>query len=224
MTSAQLSPVPPSHPLRDRERLDSVIRAVELTVQKVTGCRRDQIIARGRQRADIVQQVVLEVLRYQPPAGQRLDEVNWEGLATDRARKRAIDAIRAARRDRALLEKAAYRGRVGDEGTEDESDALAQLPDDQAPDEDDHVDALVEVEQARWLNGAAQNLLDNRELTILHLTWAGETRTAIAADLSLTPQRVSQILFKTHEKLRERLKDDPEARRLMNFPDGGENE
>lgn len=98
MTLPALRAVPPDHPLQDRVRLEEITDLIWTVLRRRIYGRTSRNIHHGVSLEDLLQTALLELLHHRPPGGGDLYALNWEGLAVRIAQRRAIDAVRAAKR------------------------------------------------------------------------------------------------------------------------------
>jgi RNA polymerase sigma factor (sigma-70 family) len=197
-----------SHPLlADRARLERITSNMDLTIQKIIygrplGQGEERLLCGGVSARDVLQEALLDLLRFDPTS---LSE-SWEALSVTIARRRAIDAVRAS-----------VRGRRAADATGDDPDKINVVAFDPTLQEHNLAAATVdEPERAFLLNEQQKVLLrlvrdlPERQRTIFNAVhFQGRTRVEVGKEVDLTPQRVSQIHKETLTKLWERARSDP---------------
>src|SRR5487761_1718247 len=97
------------HPLlADRTRLDRIVSNMDITIQRtlyghMLGDGQERLLRGGVSARDVLQEALLDLLRYDPA---RLT-TSWEGLSVTIARRRAIDAVRESTKGRRAATAAA---------------------------------------------------------------------------------------------------------------------
>lgn len=231
MSTPAALPNPEQHPLLlDRGRLESITDLMWFRIQKTmfpNAPRRsirnpggtELTVVGGVSAEDVLQEALVDLLRYQPQGS-----VNWEGLAITIAQRRAVDAVRRARKHRVLPDETEIdvtslsEEREGAAGIADMIADLDQLTDDQI------VDNLLRIERLRAIGKVAQQILSQRDRDVFNRVTRGETFTAIAPEVDLTPQRVGQIYAQSLRKINEALRLDPQFVRLYGSEGGTPNE
>jgi RNA polymerase sigma factor (sigma-70 family) len=202
-------PVGPEHPLAaDRPRLDKIVSNMHITIQRilyqrVLGGEQERLLHGGVSAADVLQEALFDLLRYDP-AGLT---TSWEGLSVTIARRRAIDAVRASARGRRAADAAA-----------DDPDEITVVAFDGLLDEhtarpvsawDDPEQAFEHNEQQKVLQRLTRELPEPARTIVDALHFQGLTRVDVGAQVGLTPQRVGQIYARTLNVLLEKARSDP---------------
>jgi RNA polymerase sigma factor (sigma-70 family) len=219
------------HPLLlDRGRLERITELMWFQIQKKmfpSAPRRtirntsgtELTVVGGASAEDVLREALADLLQYESQ-----DSVNWEGLAITIARRRAVDAVRRARKHRVLPD-----------GTEIDITSLDDARDDGAPiadttadpdqlTEEQVVDNLLRADRIRAIAKMAQTILSQRDRDVLYRATRGETFVAIAPEIGLTPQRVGQIYAISLRKINAALKLDPQFQRLYDLEGGTSDE
>jgi len=201
-------PAGPGHPLlADRPRLDKIVSNMHITIQRmlyqrVLGDGQERLLHGGISAADVLQEALLDLLRYDP---DRL-KTSWEGLSVSIARRRAIDAVRTS-----------AQGRRAAGADADDPDEITVVPFDGLLDEhtgaavsawDDPEQAFEHNEQQKVLQRLIRELPEPARTIVNALHFQGLTRVQAGRQVGLTPQRIGQIYFKTLLKLREKAQSD----------------
>ena len=198
----------PKHPLAgNRQRLDKVadimFRTIQKTLFKVSGGRHatgEQILyGSGVSAKDVLAEALAAVLQYPP---ERL-EGEWEALAVQIARNKAVDTYKASQKS---LSKTEHRERLylvsgdaersGPDG-ETQSPILEALPGDWDGPEIE----CERVEEAAVFFDLAWTVLDEREREIVFAILKGRSRKEVGEELDLTGQRVGQIFIDAMNRL-----------------------
>ena len=96
------------HPLlADRPRLNRIMSNMDITIQRTLyghtlGDGQERLLHGGVSARDVLQEALLDLLRYDPA---RLT-ASWEGLSVTIARRRAVDAVRESVKGRRAVEAA----------------------------------------------------------------------------------------------------------------------
>jgi DNA-directed RNA polymerase specialized sigma24 family protein len=227
MTSPAERPIWENHPLwHDRARLDAIRKQMWIEVQKTMFAgkprrplrnpgRTELTVVGGTSAEDAYSEAIHALLQYQPT-----EDADWEALGNTLAHRRAVAAVRRARKHRKLPD-----------GSEITMASLAVENDDGAPlvDEiadDDHLpderatERVLRAERLVALRTVADEILPQRDRDIVFRIARGETTVAIADIVNLTPQRVGQIHRESLRKINAQLRTDPAFRRLYE-PEGG---
>jgi RNA polymerase sigma factor (sigma-70 family) len=198
------------HPLlADRPRLDRILSNMDLTIQRtlyghMLGDGQERLLRGGVSARDVLQEALLDLLRYDPA---RLT-TSWEGLSVTIARRRAIDAVRESSKGRRATDAAA--------GDPDEITVVAF---DALLDEhtgatvsgwDDPEQAFACNEQQKVLRRLIRELPEPSRTIVNALHYQGRTRVEVGRQVNLTPQRVGQIYAKTLPALLEKAQSDPD--------------
>ena len=203
-------PAGPEHPLlAERPRLDKIVSNMHITIQRtlhqqVFGDGQERLLHGGVSPVDVLQEALLDLLRYDPA---RL-ATSWEKLSVTIARRRAIDAVRAA-----------AKGRRGAGAAADDPDEITVVPFDGLLDEhtgaavsawDDPEQAFEHNEQQKVLQRLIRELPEPARTIVNALHFQGLTRVEAGRQVGLTPQRVGQIYAETLKVLLERAQSDPD--------------
>jgi RNA polymerase sigma factor (sigma-70 family) len=215
------------HPLLlDRGRLASITELMWYQIQKTmfpNALRRsvrnpggtELSVVGGVSAEDVLQEALADLLQYVSE-----ESVEWEGLAITIARRRAIDAVRRARKGRALPDGT----EIGITSLNDTRDGDASITDTIAdldqPTDEQIVDNLLRIERLRAIGKMAQKILSQRDRDIFYRVTRGETLVAIAPEVDLTPQRVGQIYAQSVRNINAALKLDPQFQRLYDLGGG----
>ena len=195
-----------AHPLfADRNLLEEVSKVMYAVIQKTLHKRRspsrqgagpDRALIGGVSADDVLQEALIELWNYPP---KKLTK-SWGALGVTVARRRAVDAVRAARKG---LRGTDHRQEIKRES----GDAPMVGPDGEpgATRWDLHADERLNPEDEYMILRSVLDLLElarevldtGRDLTIfLGIRFQERTRAALAAELDLSPQRVGQIYDK----------------------------
>lgn len=199
------------HPLvADRPRLDRIIDAMSVQIQKVIYRGRvtsevERVLSSGESMDDVLQEALLGLLNTDPDALRE----TWERLGIRVAHNKAVDAVRRATKGR--------RTAAADPDAPDELAAVSldaielELRDDR--DDADPEERFVRYQQELVLLRLARDRLDEREKTVYFgIHFQGRTRAELAGELGLSPQGVGQIYVRIAKAL------DAEACRDPSFP------
>ena len=221
MSTPDDRPVWENHPLwNDRARLERIRQQMWVEIQKVMfrgrprratprSGRTELTVVGGTSAEDVFAEAVNALLHYGPDG-----EVNWEAVGNAIAHRRAVAAIRKARKHRRLPD-----------GTEIGVTSLAQTDADgeplydevalayDAPDEE-ATDRALQADRLLAFREAADEILTRRDRDIVFRAARGETYVSISRDVGLTEQRVGQIHRDSLRKINARLRADPQYRRL----------
>jgi DNA-directed RNA polymerase specialized sigma24 family protein len=219
------------HPLLlDRARLQRVTELMWFQIQKKmfpAAPRRSSsnpsgnelTIVGGTSAEDVLREALAALLQYESQ-----EQVEWEGLAITIAQRRAVDAVRRARKHRRLSD-----------GTEIDITSLDRERDDGRPiadtiadpdqlTEQDVVDSLLRADRLRAIGTMARETLSQRDRDIFYRVTRGEPLVAISPEVDLTPQRVGQIYRKSLRQINAALKLDPRFQRLYDLEGGTSDE
>lgn len=196
------------HPLlADRVRLERITSNMDLTIQKIIYRRvliegEERVLCGGVSVRDVLQEALLDLLRYDPMALSG----SWEALSVTIAQRRAIDAVRASVRGR----------RAGDAAADDPDeinivafDPTLQQHNLAAGTDEEPERAFARNEQQRVLLRLARDLPEPQRTIFNAIHFQGRTRAAVSKEVVLTPQRVGQIHAATLRTLWERARSDP---------------
>ena len=227
MTSPAERPVWENHPLwRDRARLDAIRKQMWIEVQKTLSPgkprkplrspgRTELALVGGTSAEDAYNEAIYALLRYAPGG-----EVNWEAVGNTLARRRAIAALRKARKHRKLPDGSEI-GIVSLDTEDDDGEPLVNkiadyevLPDEAA------AERALRAERLIAFRTVADEILPQRDRDIVFRIARGETQRAIAEIVNLTPQRVGQIYAGSIRKINAQLRTQQKFRRLYE-PEGG---
>lgn len=224
-------PIWEEHPLwLDRERLEAITQRMWLEIQKVMFPSRPRrpmgspgktelTVVGGSSVEDAFGEALRDLLTYQPKR-----DVTWEAVGITIARRRAVDAIRTAKKHRELPDGSEidivslY---AENEKGERLSEKLVDLGD--APD-DEVIDRILRTDRLLAFRKVAEEVLPQRDRNIVFRYGRGETNAAIAQDVGLTEQRIGQIYRESLRKINAKLRNDPQYRRLYEFEGGTPND
>jgi DNA-directed RNA polymerase specialized sigma24 family protein len=188
----------------DTERYERVLTAMWHQIHKVLRWRapprgsrtwREPVISgSGVSAADILSDALEALLRLDSPTAVQ----SWEALGITVADRRAKDALRHSQKGlRATSKRPQLKLVSGDQTiqradeSEDSADTLFDRQLESAIDGQAEFDALHDAQQLIEL---ARQLLQPRDLRVwLAIHCGTQTKTELAGELTLTPQRVSQI-------------------------------
>lgn len=220
-------PIWEQHPLwLDRERLDAVSARMWLEIQKTmfagrllrplrTPGRTELTVVGGTSAEDVYQEAVHALLRYVPAGG-----VDWDAVGTTIAKRRAIAAVRTAKKHRSLPDGQEIAITSLDLEGEHGDRRVDELFDPGDPPDEEAIDRVLRADRLLAFRTAAGELLPQRDRDIVFRATRGETNAAIAKDVGLTGQRVGQIYRASLRKVNARLRSDPRFRCLYE-PEGG---
>jgi RNA polymerase sigma factor (sigma-70 family) len=198
------------HPLlADRPRLNRIVSNMDITIQRTLyghtlGDGQERMLHGGASARDVLQEALLDLLRYDPA---RLT-TSWEGLSVTIARRRAVDAVRESTKGRRAAEAAA-----------DDPDQITVVAFDDQLDEhtgmavsgwDDPEQAFARNEQQKVLRRLIRDLPEPSRTIVNGLHLQGRTRVEVGREVNLTPQRVGQIYAKTLPALLEKARNEPD--------------
>lgn len=230
MSSPEQRPVWENHPLwSDRARLDRIRQQMWLEIQKVmfpgrprralTKPERTELtVVGGTSAEDAFDEAVNALLRYVPTG-----EVTWEAIANTIAQRRAVAAVRKARKHRRLRDGSEI-GITSLDQNDDEGDPLyddVAVSDDASDDE--AVERALRADRLLAFRAVADEILPQRDREIVFRSARGETYVSISKPVNLTEQRVGQIDRLSLRKINARLRSDPKYRRLYE-PEGGDSD
>ena len=192
------------HPLfADRDLLDEVTKVMYAVIQKTLhkrgavasrqGAGPDRALIGGVSADDVLQEALIDLWHY--PL-EKLDG-SWGALGVTIAHRRAVDAVRAARKGlRGTDRRHEIKVESGDAPTVSPEGELGATKWELHPDENlNPEDEYVIVRSALDVRDLAREVLDTeRKQTIfLDIHFQRRTRAELAKEWDLTPQRVSQI-------------------------------
>lgn len=227
MSTPDDRPVWESHPLwSDRARLDRIRQQMWIEIQKVMFPGRPRRVLANRERTELTivggtsaedafSEAVSALLRYVPEG-----DVSWEATGNTIAQRRAVAAVRKARKHRRLSDGSEI-GITSLNETDEEGDPIyddVAVADD-APDEE-ATDRALRADRLLAFRTVADEILPQRDRNIVFRAARGETYVSISDVVNLSPQRVGQIDRKSLRKINARLRTDPQYRRLYE-PEGG---
>ncbi|MGI8793011.1 MAG: hypothetical protein ACR2H3_07530 [Acidimicrobiales bacterium] len=216
-----------NHPLwHDRAQLDAIRKQMWIEVQKTMFLGKPRrplrnpgkielTVVGGASAEDAYSEAIHALLQYQPRG-----EVNWAAVGNTLARRRAIAAVRRARKHRKLPNGSEINivslDLEDDDGAPliDEIAAADLLPDEAA------TERALQAERLVAFRTVADEILPQRDRDIVFRIARGETTVAIAEIVNLTPQRVGQIHRESMRKINAQLRTEPKYRRLYD-PEGG---
>jgi RNA polymerase sigma-70 factor (ECF subfamily) len=141
-------------------------------------------VGRASEASDAVQDAIVSILAS-PPANVQ----NWEAVLVSAAKRRAIDRIRSA--------SARHDGGAVDE-THDRAEPSEDLADDVASIVDSHRRAAVARDSLAVLD-------DRHRKAVWEVRGLERSRNDVAADLGVTPARVSQMVTSALRDLRDEM-------------------
>lgn len=198
------------HPLlADRPRLNRIVSNMDITIQRTLyghtlSHGQERLLHGGASARDVLQEALLDLLRYDPA---RLT-ASWEGLSVTIARRRAVDAVRESAKGRRAVEAAV-----------DDPDQITVVAFDALLDEhtgaavcgwDDPEQAFACNEQQKVLRRLIRELPEPCRTIVNGLHFQGRTRVEVGKEVNLSPQRVGQIYAKTLPALLEKARNDPD--------------
>ena len=214
-------PVWENHPLwDDRARLDRIRDQMWIQIQKVMFPgrprrssadpeRTELTIVGGTSAEDVFSEAINAVLNYAPDG-----DVNWEATANKIAHRRAVAAVRKARKHRRLPDGSEI-GMTSFDRSDADGEPLygsAAVSTD-APDEE-AVERVIQADRALAFREVANEILTRRDRDIVFRAARGETYVSISDIVNLTEQRVGQIDREARRKINARLRSDPQYQRL----------
>ena len=227
MTTPAGRPIWEQHPLwLDRERLDNITQLMWLEIQKVMfpGKPRRPLrnpgnteltVVGGISVEDVFSEALHALLQYEPEG-----DVDWDAVGMTIAQRRAIDAVRKARKNRGLPDGSEIRITSLDLENEEGERLVDRIADSGDLTDDEAVDRVLRAKRLLAFRAVAGEVLSQRDRDIVLRVTRGETRVAIAEDVGLTQQRVGQIYGKSMRKIGAALRSDRNFRRLYE-PEGG---
>jgi DNA-directed RNA polymerase specialized sigma24 family protein len=219
-------PIWGQHPLwRDRDRLEAITENMWVEIQKVMFAGRPRrhlrrpgttelTVVGGTSAEDALREAVHALLQYEPGGG-----VVWEAVGTTIAHRRAIAAVRKARKHRGLPDGSEIGIASLDLETEEGEPLVHEIADPSAPTDDEVVDRVLRADRVLAIRKVAEEVLPGRDRDIVFRVTRGETNLAIANDLGVSAQRVGQIYRQSIRKINARLRREPTFRRLYD-PEG----
>lgn len=227
MTSPAEQPVWENHPLwRDADRLDAIRRQMWIQVQKTlfpgkprrplrSPGRTELTVVSGTSAEDAYNEAIHALLRYTPSG-----EVNWEAVGNTFARRRAIAAVRKARRHRGLPDGSEIGITSLDVEDDDGEPLVNQIADVEVLPDEAAAERALRAERLVAFRTVAEEILPQRDRDIVFRIARGETRQAIAEIVNLSPQRVGQIYGESIRMINAQLRTHAKFRRLYE-PEGG---
>jgi RNA polymerase sigma factor (sigma-70 family) len=227
MSTPEDRPVWENHPLwSDRARLERIRQQMWIEIQKVMFpgrprrglAHRERIeltVVGGTSAEDVFSEAVTALLRYVPEG-----DVNWEATGNTIAQRRAVAAVRKARKHRRLPDGSEVditSLEQSDQEGDPRYDRLAVSDD--APDEE-ATDRALRADRLLAFRAVADEILPQRDRDIVFRAARGETYVSISSAVNLSQQRVGQIDRESLRKINARLRADPQYRRLYE-PEGG---
>lgn len=229
MTSPAERPIWERHPLwGDPARLDAIREQMWIQVQKTmfpgrarrplkNPDRTELTLVGGASASDAYNEAVHALLSYVP-----VGEANWEALGNTIARRRAIAALRKARKHRGLPDGSEITIASLDVEGDDGELLAAKVADDEAASDEQAVELALRADRLIAFRVVANEVLTQRDRDIVFRVARNETHADIAEVVGLTPQRVGQIYRESLRKINGRLREDPKYRRL--YEDRGGNQ
>lgn len=219
------------HPLLvDRARLQMITELMWFQIQRIMfpfAPRRSSrnpsgtelTVVGGTSAEDVLREALAGLMQYEPQG-----HVEWEGLAITIAQRRAIDAVRRARKHRRLPDGTEIDITSLDREREDGPPIADTLPDPNQLTEDEVVESLLRADRLRAIGTVARTTLSHRDRDIFYRVTRGESLVAVAAEVDLTPQRVGQIYRQSLRQINAALKLDPQFQRLYDLEGGTSDE
>jgi DNA-directed RNA polymerase specialized sigma24 family protein len=220
-------PIWEQHPLwLDRERLEAICQQMWFEIQKVMfpGSPRRPLrrpgttelsVVGGASVEDVFGEALPALLRYEPKG-----DVVWEAVGITIAQRRAVAAVRKAKKHRSLPDGSEIDIASLDLENEEGGRLVEGLADSDALPEDKAIDRVLRTDRLVAFREVAEEVLPQRDRDIVFRVTRGETNVAIANDVSITEQRVGQVYRESMRKINARLRSDPAFRRLYE-PEGG---
>lgn len=221
-------PIWEQHPLwLDRERLEAITQRMWLEIQKVMFPGRPRrplrnpgktelTVVGGASVEDVFSEALQDLLQYEPEGS-----VNWEAVGITIAQRRAVDAVRTAKKHRGLPDGSEIGITSLDLANEEGGRLVDTLPDTGDLTDDQAVDRVLRADRLLAFRKVAEEVLPQRDRDIVFRVTRGETKVAIAKEVALTQQRVGQIYRESLRKINAGLRSDPNFRRLYE-PEGGD--
>lgn len=220
-------PIWDQHPLwLDRDRLEVITQQMWLEIQKVmfkgkvrrtfqNPGKTELTVVGGASVEDVFREALHALLQYVPKR-----DANWEAIAITIAQRRAIAAVRTAKKHRQLPDGSEIDVTSLDEENERGERLVEGLADDGDLADDEAIDRVLRHDRLLAFRKVAEDVLPQRDRDIVFRRTRGETNKAIGEDMGLTEQRVGQIDRESLRKINARLRADPKFRRLYE-PEGG---
>jgi DNA-directed RNA polymerase specialized sigma24 family protein len=220
-------PIWEQHPLwLDRERLEAISDRMWIEIQSVMfpGHQRrsrrspgktELTVVGGASLEDIFSEALNALLQYEPHG-----DVVWEAVAIAIAHRRAVAAVRIAKKHRGLPDGSEIDIASLDLENEEGGRLVEELADPDALTDDEAIDRVLRTDRLLAFRKVAEEVLPQRDRDIVFRVTRGETNVAIANDVGVTEQRVGQIYRESVRKINARLRSDPTFRRLYE-PEGG---
>lgn len=220
-------PIWEQHPLwLDRGRLDAISDRMWLKIQKVMfpGHQRrsgavpgktELTLVGGASLEDTFSEALIALLQYEPH-----EDVNWEAIGITIAHRKAVAAVRTARKNRGLQDGSEL-GIVSLDLENKRGERLVEAhPDSGALTDDEVIDQILQADRILAIRKVAEEILSSRDRDIFFRSTRGDTNAAIAKGVGVTEQRVGQIYRESVRKINATLHSDPTFRRLYE-PKGG---
>jgi hypothetical protein len=220
-------PIWEQHPLwLDRERLEAISDRMWIEIQKVMFPAHQRKLRRnpgkteltvvgGASLEDVFSEALNALLQYEPHG-----DVVWEAVGNTIAQRRAVAAVRTAKKHRSLPDGSEI-GIASLDLENEEGDRLVEgLADPDAFTDEEAIDRVLRADRILAVRTVAEEILPQRDRGIVFRVTRGETNVAIANDVDLTEQRVGQVYRESVRKINARLRSDPTFRRLYE-PEGG---
>lgn len=220
-------PIWGQHPLwLDRERLEAITQRMWIEIQKVmfpgqtrrplrNPGKTELTVVGGTSVEDVFSEALHALLQYEPKG-----DVDWEAVGIAIAQRRAIAAVRKAKKHRGLPDGSEIGVTSLDLESESGERLVDKLADPGELTDDEAIDRVLRADRLLAFRKAAEELLPQRDRDIVFRVTRGETHAAIAKDVGVTEQRVGQIFRESLRKINAELRSDPKLRRLYE-PEGG---
>lgn len=220
-------PIWERHPLwLDRDRLEAITQQMWLEIQKkmFAGKPRRRLgnpgqteltVVGGTSVEDVFREALHALLQYEPEG-----DVDWAAVGIIIAQRRAIAAVRKAKKHRGLPDGSEIDIQSLDLETDDGERLVDELPAPGDLTEDEAIDRVLRTGRMLAFRKVAEEMLPQRDRDIVFRVTRGETNVAIAKDVGVTDKRVGQIYRESLRKINARLRSDPKFRRLYE-PEGG---
>lgn len=227
MSAPADQPIWEQHPLwLDRERLDAITARMWLEIQRTMFAGKPRrplrnpsntelTVVGGTSAEDVFREAVHALLRYVPEG-----EADWDAVGITIAKRRAIAAVRRAKKHRSLPGGSEIDITSLDLEGEHGNRRVDELADPGDPPDEEAIDRVLRADRLLAFRTVAAEVLPQRDRDIVFRVTRGETNAAIAKDVGLTSQRVGQIYRESLRKVNARLRSDPQFRRLYE-PEGG---
>ncbi len=215
------------HPLwLDREGLETITQRMWLEIQTVmfkgrprrplrSPGKTELTVVGGLSVEDVFREALHALLQYEPEG-----DVDWAAVAMTIARRRAIAAVRTAKKHRQLPDGSEIDITSLDQENDEGERLVDELADPGDGPDDEAIDRVLRADRLLAFRKVAEEVLPQRDRGIVFRRARGETYKAIAKDVGLTEQRVGQIDRDSLRKINARLRGDPKFRRLYE-PEGG---